>query len=71
MRISGLATKPELNGSVATVTTDGFDESKGRYHVKPDGGKPTVGIRPENLELLSADDMDELASASGHGGEHV
>jgi len=64
VRISGLATKPELNGVAARVTTDGFDESKGRYHVKPDGGKPTVGIKPENLEPI-VDDMDELDSASG------
>lgn len=48
MRIHGLASRPELNGTWGTLTA--YHDAKIRYAVKLDAGVETLLIRPANLE---------------------
>jgi len=45
VRIEGLQTRAELNGSRAVVL--GWDADSGRYMVRLDGGGPSLKLRPE------------------------
>ena len=73
--ISGLLSKPELNGAVGLAKT--YDEKKGRYGVKVDGStgnllalkpdnlSPAPKLRAENTASSAAADAAKTGSAGG------
>ena len=70
VRITGLKTRPELNGEIGTVVE--YDEARRRFGVAIDGaffeGK-SLGVRPENLLLLAElEAMGEVIRAKEGGG---
>ena len=48
VRIHGLMSKPELNGTYGTIR--GFDKTSGRYMVRLEGTGGTIKLKPENVE---------------------
>ena len=60
VRIDGLASKPELNGTEGTAVA--FDDSKGRYNVKLDANNSFMSLKPANLTAA-----DGGAGAPGSG----
>jgi len=59
VRLSGLQSRPELNGHVGT--TGAFDEAKGRCAVRLSSGE-SVALKPSNLEVLPGHLLAQKAS---------
>eukprot|EP00931_Biecheleriopsis_adriatica_P119691 TRINITY_DN94904_c0_g1_i1.p1 TRINITY_DN94904_c0_g1~~TRINITY_DN94904_c0_g1_i1.p1 ORF type:complete len:941 (-),score=200.59 TRINITY_DN94904_c0_g1_i1:9-2831(-) len=60
--LRGLERKPELNGCRGKLIAR--DDAAGRWELALDGGKGTIRVRPENIELSSDSTMLSSASAS-------
>ena len=61
MKIDGLASRPELNGTEGLAVA--FDEAKGRYNVKLDADGGMMALKP--TVLVVAAEPEEAAAAPG------
>ena len=57
--LTGLASKPELNGQHGSVV--GLDANKGRLNIKLDSGR-TLQVKPTNLASVSRTDPSRLTA---------
>ena len=62
VRIHGLVSKPELNGTYGTIR--GFDKTSGRYMVRLESTGVTIRLKPENVEPESKDMSNEENEAA-------
>lgn len=60
VRISGLASKPELNGRLCRLVE--WKETKGRWVVKVDYMKEKILLKPSNLQVPPPDVQDNVVS---------
>jgi len=63
--VSGLTSKPELNGTKGTAAS--FDEDRGRYNVKLDSTGSFMALKPASLTAETSDDAHFSGGAGGGG----
>jgi hypothetical protein len=66
VRIEGLASKPELNGTEGLAAS--WDDAKGRYNVKLDAGDAFMALRPGSLVPVGRPTEDDATRGGGFGG---
>ena len=63
MRVTGLSSRPELNGRVGTALR--FVGEKKRWEIRMEGEPSTLALRPENLQVAVLEDDECIVSGNG------